>query len=167
MQLRSRDTLSSRSRVPSRVSMHSSIALPKARLETVGADHKSLSEFESIETHSMSSNSVQPDDRRAKEPMAGIDLLGNSTIQLLYKYTNNADGHVYLDHKNNYVVRISEGKEPVAPPQYAQVTNHGDHYMDAKGFKFLKTSRSNDMDSWGNLAIGSRALSKPPWATQT
>ena len=110
----------------------------------------------------MSSNLVQLDNRRSKEPMAGIDLLGNPTIQLLYEYTNNARGHVYLDHKNDYMVRISEGREPVLPLQYAQVTDHGDHYMDAEGFKFLKTSRSNDMDSWGNLAIGSRALSKPP-----
>ena len=38
--------------------------------------------------------------------------------------------------------------------------------MDAEGFKFLKTLRSNDMDSWGNLAIGLRALSKPPWDPQ-
>ena len=79
--------------------------------------------------------------------MAGIDLLGNPTIQLLYEYTNNAGGHVNLDHKNDYVVQISEGREPVAPPLYAQVTNHGDHYIDAEGLKFLKTSRSNDMDS--------------------
>ena len=72
-------------------------------------------ELESIETHSMSSNLVHLDNRRPKEPMAGIDLLGNPTIQLLYEYTNNAGGHVYLHHKNDYVVRISEGKEPVAP----------------------------------------------------
>ena len=111
----------------------------------------------------MSSNLVQPEDRRLEEPMAGIDLLGNPTIQLLYKYTNNARGHVYLNHKNDYVmVWISKGREPLAPSQYAQVTNHGDHYMDAEGFKFLKTLRSNDMNSWGNLAMGSRALSKPP-----
>ena len=89
----------------------------------------------------MSSNSVQPNDRRMEEPMAGIDLLGNPTIQLLYKYMNNSRGHVYLDHRNDYVVRISEGQEPVAPPHYAQVINHGDHYMDAEGFRFLKTSR--------------------------
>ena len=111
----------------------------------------------------MSSNLVQPDNRRLEEPMAGINLIGNPTIQLLYKYTNNSRDHVYLDHKKNYVVRISEDREPVAPPQYAQVTNHGDHYMDAEGLKFLKTSRSNDMDSWGNLAIGTRSLSEPPW----
>ena len=48
--------------------------------------------------------------------MVGMDLLGNPTIQLLYKYTTNAGGHVYLDQKNDYVVRISEGQEPVAPP---------------------------------------------------
>ena len=64
------------------------------------------------------------------------------------------------------MVRISEGREPVAPSQYAQVTDHGDHYMDAEGFKFLKTLRSNNMDSWGNLALGTRAFSKPPWAPQ-
>ena len=52
----------------------------------------------------------------------------------------------------------------MSPPQYSQVTNHGDHYMDAEGFKLLKTFRSNDVDSWGILAMGSRALSKPPWA---
>ena len=79
---------------------------------------------------------------------------------------NNAGGHVYLDQKNDYMVRVSEGREPMAPPQYAQVTDHGDHYMDAKGFKFLKTLRSNDMDSWGNLTTGFRAASKPPWAPQ-
>ena len=77
---------------------------------------------------------------------------------------NNAGGHVYLDHKNDYVVRVSEGREPMAPPQYAQVTDHRDYYMDAEGFKFLKSLRSNDMDSWGNLAIGLRVVSKPPWA---
>ena len=72
--------------------------------------------------------------------MAGIDLLGNPTIQLLYKYTNHAGGHVYLNHKNDYVVGISEGQNLMSPPQYAQVTDHGDHYMDLEGFKFLKTS---------------------------
>ena len=82
------------------------------------------------------------------EPAAGMDLLGNPTIKLLYEYTNNAGGHVYLDHKNDYVVQISEGQDLMSPPQYAQVTaDHGDHYMDPKGFKFLKTSQSNDMDS--------------------
>ena len=39
--------------------------------------------------------------------------------------------------------------------------------MDLEGFKFLKTLRSNDMDRYGNLAIGSRALRKLPWAPQT
>ena len=38
--------------------------------------------------------------------------------------------------------------------------------MDAKGFKFLKTLRSNDMDSWGNLVTGLGAASEPPWALQ-
>ena len=101
----------------------------------------------------MSSSSVQPDEQRMGEPTAGMDLLGNPTIQLLYKYTNHAGGHVYLNHKNDYVVRISEGQNLMSPRQYAQVTDHGDHYMDPEGFKFLKTSRSNDMDSWGNLLL--------------
>ena len=98
------------------MSTQSNSVLLKARLETVNKEHKSFSKSKSIETHSMSSNLVQPDDRRLEEPMASIDLLGNPTIHLLYKYTNNKGGHVYLDHKNNYVVWISKGREPVAPP---------------------------------------------------
>ena len=74
------------------------------------------------------------------EPVAGMDLLGNPTIQLLYEYTNNVGGHVYLNHKNDYVVQISKGRDLMSPPQYAQVTDTGDHYMDPEGFKFLKTS---------------------------
>ena len=76
------------SQVPSQVLMHSSNALPKARLETISEEHKSSSELESMETNSMSSNLVQPDKRRLEELMASIDLLGNPTIQLLYKYKN-------------------------------------------------------------------------------
>ena len=109
----------------------------------------------------MSSNSVQINKRRMDKPAASIDLLGNPTIQLLYEYTNNVGGHVYLDHKNDYVVRISEDQDPMSPSQYAQVIDHGDHYMDSEGFKFLKMLRLNDMESWGNLA-----LSEPPWAPQ-
>ena len=90
------------------MSTHSNSALLKARLEIVSEEHKSLSEFESIETHSMSSNLVQPDNRRMEEQLAGIDLLGNLTSQL-YKFINSSRGHAYLDHKNNYVVQISEG----------------------------------------------------------
>ena len=64
----------------------------------------------------MSSNLVQPNEREPQEPIIGMDLLDNSMIWLLYKYTNNVGGHVYLDQKNDYVVRVSEGKEPMAPP---------------------------------------------------
>ena len=103
--------------------------------------------MDSIDTHSMSSSLVQLDEQKMGERAAGMDLLGNPTIQLLYEYTNHAGGHVYLDHKNDYVVRISEGRNPMSPPQYAQVMDHSDHYMDPEGFKFLKTSRSNDMES--------------------
>ena len=95
-----------------------------------------------------------------------MDLLRNPTIQLLYEYTNNAGGHVYLDHKNNYGVRISKGQDLMSPPQCTQVIDHGDHYMDPEGFKLLKTSCSHNMDSWGNLPVGSWALSEPPWAPQ-
>ena len=114
-----------------------------------------MSKSDSVETYSMSSSSVQLDERRMNKPTTGIDLLGNPMIQLLYEYTNNAGGHVYLDHKNDFVVQISEGQDPMSPPQYTQVIDHGDHYMDSEGFKFFKTSSSNDMDNWGNLASGS------------
>ena len=86
------------------------------QLEPISEENKRLFESKSIETHSMSSNLMQPNDRRLEEPMVGIDLLGNPTNQPLYEYTNNARGHVYLDHKNDYAVRISEGREFVVPP---------------------------------------------------
>ena len=50
------------------------------------------------------------------KPAASFDLLGNPTILLLYEYTNNAGGHVYLDHKNNYVVQINKCQDPMSPP---------------------------------------------------
>ena len=103
----------------------------------------------------MSSSLVQPDKRRMGVLAASMDLLGNPTIQLLYEYTNNTSGHVYLDHKNDYVMRISEGQDLMSPLEYTQVIDHSDHYMDPKGFKFLKISRLNDMDNWGDLALGS------------
>ena len=80
MHLRSRNTIPSGSRVPSQVLTHSNSALPKARLGTFNEEHRSLSKSESIETHSMLSNSVQPKDRRLEELMAGIDLLRNPKI---------------------------------------------------------------------------------------
>ena len=154
MHLRSGKSIPSGSRVPSCVSTHSSLSLPKARLEIVNEERKSSLDLDSIETHSILSSLVQPNERRMGKPAAGMDLLGNPTIQLLCKYTNNAGGHVYLNHKNDYVVRISEGQDLMSPPQYAQVTDHGECYMDPKGFKFLKTSQSNDMDSCETFHLG-------------
>ena len=43
----------------------------------------------------MLSNLMQPAKRRPKELMAGMDLPGHQMIKLLYKYTNNVEGHVY------------------------------------------------------------------------
>ena len=80
MHLRLGNTIPLGSRVPSRVLRHSSSALLKAHLETVNEENKSLSKSDSAETNSMSSNLVQPEDRRMDEPMAGVELLGNPTI---------------------------------------------------------------------------------------
>ena len=38
--------------------------------------------------------------------------------------------------------------------------------MDSKGFKFLKTTRPNEMDKWGNLVLGTRAASEPQRASR-
>ncbi|WP_286497675.1 hypothetical protein, partial [Escherichia coli] len=90
-----------------------------------------------------------------------MDLLGNPTSVLLYKYTNVHGGQIYTNERNEYAIRVSDHGETHTHPTMVQVTDRGDHYMDAEGFKYLTTNRPNDLNGWGNLALGSRAVSEP------
>ena len=157
MQLRSGNTVPSGSTVPSRASTHSSRCIaPKRDLEPILEGHTSTSKSEDCDTISMSSSQGH---RRVGE-RGFMDLLGNRTCILLYKYTNHHGGQVYTNDRNEYAVRVSDHSRQTHSHQtMVQVTDHGDHYMDAKGFKYLKTSRSNDLNRWENLALGSRIAS--------
>ena len=101
----------------------------------------------------MSSMSNQPGSSELqKATHRNVDLLGNLTTLLVFKYTNEYGGQVYTNEHHEYVVWENGQGEAQVPPLTVEVTDHADHYMDSKGYKFLKTTRPREMDCWGNLA---------------
>ncbi|MCO5546848.1 hypothetical protein L7F22_000285 [Adiantum nelumboides] len=161
MHLRSGATIASGSQVPSRASTHSSknVAAEKL-LDPIIEDYATTSSSE--ESESMSSMSNQPGGcELGRATNSNVDLLGNPTTLLIFNYLNKHGAHVFSNqHQECAVWENSQGDTNV-PPSTMEVTNHGDHYMDSRGYKFLKTTRPQEMDCWGNLAIGQQAFSEP------
>ena len=101
MHLRSGTTLASGSQVPSRASTHSSKNLAtKNLLDPIIEDYTttSSSEDSSEEGDSMSSMSNQPGGSELKRATnSNVDLLGNPTTLLVFKYLNEYGGQVFTN----------------------------------------------------------------------
>ena len=166
MKLRSGATIASGSQVPSRVSTHSSRNLAaKNLLDPIIEDYRTTSSSE--ESESISSMSNQPEGSElGRATNSNRDLLGNPTSFLALKRTNINGGHVYTNEQQEYAVWESGQGATQVPPLTVEVTDHGDHYMDSRGYRFLKTSRPDELDCWGNLVPGTRAFSEPLRATR-
>ncbi|MCO5590642.1 hypothetical protein L7F22_044615 [Adiantum nelumboides] len=95
-----------------------------------------------------------------------VNLLGNPTTLLVFNYLNDHEGQVYTNERNEYAILVNDQGETHSHPNDVYVSDQGDHYMDAREFKFLKTNRPNDLNRWGNLVQGSRAASEPPRAPE-
>ena len=91
---------------------------------------------------------------------SNIDLLGNPTTLLVFKYLNEHGAHVFTNEHQEFAIWENSQGDAHVPPLTVEVTDHGDYYMDSRGYKFLKTTRPNEMDCWGNLVIGQRASSE-------
>ena len=159
MLLRSGNSLPPVPQAPSKASTRSSKAATNPPLEPILENLLSSSDTEDFDSNSMSSQSIKHGGKGLRGPTS-TDLLGDPTSTLIYKYMNEHGGHVYAAEQNESVVRISDHSGDQPPPNVVVVSERGDHYMDAEGFKFLKTSRPNEMNSWGNLVFGTRAASQ-------
>ena len=92
---------------------------------------------------------------------SNVDLLGNPTTLLVFKYLNKHGAHVFTNEHQEYAIWENSQGDAHVPPLTVEVTDHGNHYMDSKGYKFLKTTRPNEMDCWGNLVNVQQASSEP------
>ncbi|MCO5581467.1 hypothetical protein L7F22_035352 [Adiantum nelumboides] len=90
-----------------------------------------------------------------------VDLLGNPTTLLVFNYLNDHGAQVFTNKRNKFAILVNNQGETLSHPNAVYVSDQGDHYMDARGFKFLKTNRPNDLNKWGNLVQGSRAANEP------
>ncbi|MCO5588037.1 hypothetical protein L7F22_041991 [Adiantum nelumboides] len=95
-----------------------------------------------------------------------VDLLGNPTTLLVFNYLNDHGAQVFTNERNEFAILVNDQGETQSHPNVVYISDQGDHYMDARGFKFLKTNRPNDLNKWGNLVQGSRAASEPPRALE-
>ena len=95
MHLRSENTVASGSQVPSSASTRSSKNLAaKDLLEPIIEDYVSTSSSE--ESNTMSSMENLPRGIELEMPTtSSVDLLGNPTTLLVFRYTNEHGGHVY------------------------------------------------------------------------
>ena len=161
MHLRSGTTVASGSQVPSRASTHSSKNLAaKNLLDPIIEDYSTTSSSEECETMSTMSN--QPGGSGLEGPtLSNIDLLGNPTTLLVFKCLNDHGAYVFTNDLQEYAIWENRQGNTHVPPLTVEVTDHGDHYMDSKGYRFLKTTRPYEMDCWGNLVLGQRASSEP------
>ena len=103
MHLRSGATIASGSHVPSRASKHSSKNFAaKNSLEPIIEDYTTTS---SSEEDSMSSMSNQPGGSKLeKATSSSVDLLGNPTTLLVFKYVNEYGGYVFTNEHQEYAV---------------------------------------------------------------
>ncbi|MCO5546850.1 hypothetical protein L7F22_000287 [Adiantum nelumboides] len=95
-----------------------------------------------------------------------VNLLGNPTTLLVFNYLNDHGAQVYTNERNEFAILVNDQGETQSHSKAVYVSDQGDHYMDARGFKFLKTNRPNELNQWGNLVKGSRATSEPPLAPE-
>ena len=95
MHLRSVTTLAPGSQVPSKASTHSSKNLAaKDLLDPIIEDYVTTSSSEESDT--MSSVANQPGGIELERPTnSNVDLLGNPTTLLVFKYLNEHGAHVY------------------------------------------------------------------------
>ena len=166
MNLRSGTAIASGSQVPSSASTRSSKNLAaKSLLDPIIEDYVSTSSSEESNTMSSMENLLRGIELE-RPTTSSVDLLGNPTTLLVSRYTNEHCGHVYTSDSHEFAVWDSSHGETVNLRMVVEVTDHGDHYMDSKGFKFLKTTRPNEMYKWGNLVLGTRAASEPQRASR-
>ena len=166
MHLRSGATIASGSHVPSRASTHSSRNLAaRNNLDPIIEEYTTTSSSE--ESESMSAMSNQPKgSEMGRATGSNFDLLGNPTTLLVLQRKNTYGGHMYTNEQHEYAVWEDHIGGTQVPPLTVEVTDHGDHYMDTQGYRYVKTSRPEEMDRWGNLVAGTRAYSEPLGATK-
>ncbi|MCO5577323.1 hypothetical protein L7F22_031151 [Adiantum nelumboides] len=166
MHLRLGATIASGSQVPSRASTHSSKnAAAEKLLEPIIEDYATTSSSEEGESMAFMSN--QPDNNEmGRAADNDVDLLGNPTTLLIFNYLNDHGAQVYTNERNEFAVLVNDQGKTLSHPNAVYVSDQGDHYMDARRFKFLKTNRPTDLNQWGNLVKGSRATSEPPIAPE-
>ena len=80
---------------------------------------------------------------------SNVDLLGNPTTHLVFKHLNDYGGHVYTNEQQEYAVWENRQGDTQVPPSTVEVTDDGDHYMDSRGYKFLKTMSPNELGQHG------------------
>ena len=163
MHLRSGATIASGSHVPSRASTHSSRNV--AARNPLGPIIEETSSSEETETMSSMSHPLRGSELEQGDHTKR-DLLGNPTKFLVLDRTNLFGGHVYTNEQQEHAVWENAPKDTSVPLLTVEVTDHGDHYMDSRGFRYLKTNRPDEMDGWGNIVAGTKAFSEPLRATK-
>ena len=137
--------------MPSKASTQSSKNFAtKTLLDPIIKDYTTTSS-EECDSVSLISNQLGSSEL-GRPTINNVDLLGNPMTLLVFRYTNEYGGQVFTIEHQEYAVWENSQGETQVPPLTVEVTDHGDHYMDSRGYKFLKTTRPNKMDCWGNLA---------------
>ena len=118
--------------MPSKASTHSSKNFATRNLlDPIIEDYSTTSSSEDCET--MSSMSNQPGGSELGRPStSNVDLLGNPTTLLVFKYTNEYGGQVFTNEHQEYAIWENSQGDTRVPPLTVEVTDHGDHYMDSR-----------------------------------